>query len=284
MRARNGSSTFYPFFPYQIHLIPEIVKSLRSAGGRGEQLSGSTRTLLAITQDILRIGRRGYLEAAVGEMVSFDEVYDNLAGEGEVSPDVRRETSAGLRRSSPGATPLTRRLAEVLYLIREIAFVPRTIDNLARLLVEHTTDDLATIIGRIKPELDKLIKAKLVAPIGEEYEFLTGERRTFEEEVQQEAVGSSLAGPRSGSGEIRHLSTSSASRPYRFRDFEFPVRISLDGTRVTKDGHIEVRITSPLAALGGNQDLRPGRPEPSTRGGQHAVRALRSRCRASTRT
>ena len=33
---------FYPFFPYQVHLIPEIVKSLRSAGGRGEQLSGST--------------------------------------------------------------------------------------------------------------------------------------------------------------------------------------------------------------------------------------------------
>jgi len=44
---------FYPFFPYHIHLIPEIVKSLRSAGGRGEQLSGSTRTLLAITQDII---------------------------------------------------------------------------------------------------------------------------------------------------------------------------------------------------------------------------------------
>ena len=31
---------FYPFFPYHIHLIPDIVKSLRSAGGRGEQLSG----------------------------------------------------------------------------------------------------------------------------------------------------------------------------------------------------------------------------------------------------
>lgn len=29
---------FYPFLPYQIHLIPEIVKSLRSKGGRGEQL------------------------------------------------------------------------------------------------------------------------------------------------------------------------------------------------------------------------------------------------------
>ena len=58
--------TYYPFLPYQVHLIPDIVKSLRSRGGRGEQMSGSTRTLLAITQDILRAGRVRYLEMAWG--------------------------------------------------------------------------------------------------------------------------------------------------------------------------------------------------------------------------
>src|SRR6185437_2905150 len=63
---RDRFVTLYPFFPYHIHLIPEIVKSLRSKGGRGEQLSGSTRTLIAITQDVLRAGRRDYLKAPVG--------------------------------------------------------------------------------------------------------------------------------------------------------------------------------------------------------------------------
>ena len=87
--------------------------------------------LLAITQDILRIGRRAYLEAAVGEVVSFDEVYHNLAGEGELSPDVRRQLGR-IGEVVPGANALTGRWAEVLYLIREIAFVPRTIDNLLR--------------------------------------------------------------------------------------------------------------------------------------------------------
>ena len=235
--------TFYPFFPYQIHLIPEIVKSLRSAGGRGEQLSGSTRTLLAITQDILRIGRRGYLDAAVGEMVGFDEVYNNLAGEGEVSPDVRREL-ARIEEVVPGATPLTRRVAEVLYLIREIAYVPRTVDNLARLLVEHTTDDLAALIARIRPELDRLTLAKLVAPIGEEYEFLTGERRTFEEEVQQEAAELRWQDLEAGLAEKFATHDIVGFQTVPFRDYEFPVRINLDGSRVTKDGHIEVRITS----------------------------------------
>ena len=67
-----------------------ICNSPRSAGGRGEQLSGSTRTLLAITQDIITSGRRNYLNAPVGDLVSFDEVYDNLKGQ-EVNPDVRKE-------------------------------------------------------------------------------------------------------------------------------------------------------------------------------------------------
>lgn len=39
------------------------------------------------------------------------------------------------------------------------------------------------MLARVEPELKRLIKAKLVARNGDEYEFLTGERRTFEDEV-----------------------------------------------------------------------------------------------------
>lgn len=175
--------TYYPFLPYQVNLVPEIVKTLRSKGGRGEQLSGSTRTLLAITQDILRVGRRKYLDAGVGELVSFDELYANLSGEGEVSPDIRTEL-ARIKDRVPNATPLTSRVAEVLYLIHEIPYIPRTKDNIARLLIESVDDDLPAILVRVEPELERLKAAKVVSQIGEEYEFLTGVRRTFEEEVE----------------------------------------------------------------------------------------------------
>ncbi|HET6883744.1 MAG TPA: BREX system P-loop protein BrxC [Pirellulales bacterium] len=180
--TKEKFATYYPFFPYQVHLIPEIVKTLRSKGGRGEQMSGSTRTLLAITQDILRAGRRKYLNEPLGALVSFDELYHNLSGEGEISPDVRTELSR-IRDTVPDATPLTPRVAEVLYLVREVPFIPRTKDNVARLLVETVDDDLTTVLARVEPELARLMSAGLVAKIGEEYEFLTGERRTFEEEV-----------------------------------------------------------------------------------------------------
>ncbi len=258
---RERFATLYPFFPYEVHLIPEIVKSLRSKGGRGEQLSGSTRTLLAITQDILRAGRRPYLELEVGEMVPFDEVYGNLAGEGEVSPDVRRELSR-VEEVVPGASALTRRVAEVLYLIREIAYVPRTIDNLARLLVESTSEDLPGLTARIQPELDKLIAAKMVARIAEEYEFLTGERRTFEDEVA--TISSQLKQQDREAGLAKHFVFDSEKKKNHlhsllgfetvpFKDNEFEVRVSMDGTQALKNGHIEVRTYSPLAALGGTK-------------------------------
>lgn len=250
----------YPFFPYQIHLVPEIVKSLRSAGGRGEQLSGSTRTLLAISQDILTVGRRQYLNAPVGDMVSFDEVYNNLAA-GEVSPDVRRELSR-IEEVVPGATALTRRVAEVLFLIREITYIPRTIDNLARLLVERTSDDLVMRRTQIQPELERLRAAKLVAKAGEEYEFLTGVRRTFEDEVSGIATQYKVQDLDAGLAKFVG-GDGIGFQTVPFKGAEFPVRIFFDESPITKDGDIELRVASPLA--GGknklpeyeNRSLRP---------------------------
>lgn len=239
-------TTFYPFFPYQIHLIPDVVKSLRSAGGMGEQLSGSTRTLLAITQDILRAGRRSYLEESVGEMVSFDEVFNNLAGEGEVNPDVRTELKK-IENIVPDANELTRRVAEVIYLIQELAYIPRTMENLARLLVESTSDDLTARINAIQPELDKLMKAKLVAKIGEEYEYLTGEKRTFEGEVAEEKAHLKHPDREAGLAKLAGTDLLGFSTvPFKGRDF--PARISFDGNVLSKDGHISVEIISPLQA------------------------------------
>jgi len=261
-------NTFYPFFPYQIHLIPEIVKSLRSAGGRGEQLSGSTRTLLAITQDILRAGRRDYLNAAVGEIVSFDEVYGNLSGEAEVNPDTRREISR-IEEAIPGTSPLTRRVAEVLYLIQELPYIPRTIDNLARLLVSRTTDDLATITNQIKPELERLTKARpqLVAEIGGEYEFLAGPKREFEEEVATRVTQFKFQDRELGLSKFASTDVLGFQN-IPFKGAEFAVRIHFDGTLATKDGFIDIKVFSPLSALAGTKvsdledmSLRPDEQE-----------------------
>lgn len=251
--TKEKFATYYPFLPYQVHLIPEIVKTLRSKGGRGEQMSGSTRTLLAITQDILRAGRRQYLDEGLGALVTFDELYHNLSGEGEISPDVRTELSR-LRDTVPGATALTPRVAEVLYLIREVPFIPRTRDNLARLLVETVEDDLTTVLARLEPELARLCSAGLVARIGEEYEFLTGEKRTFEEEVttiEQQTMQQDRE---------RGLKENFVQEPGKnhwrrwldadvvtYRDQEFYFRPMIDGTALSgSKGDVTLKLYTPL--------------------------------------
>lgn len=252
---------YYPFFPYQIHLIPDIVKSLRSKGGHGEQMSGSTRTLLGIVQDVLRDGRRSYLDQELGVLVSFDEFYNNLEFS-EIKPDVRTDIAKIVDRTA--GTELTRSVAEVLYLIRELPYIPRTADNLARLLAGDVGQDLATARAAVQAELERLKAAQLVSQSGAEFEYLTGERRSFEEEVrtvEQELRKEDLT-PRLfaqfvrsekrdyyddwlGSAELSYLST------------RFPVSLVVDGRPVPPTaGAVTLDVTTPYGRLRrGKEDL-----------------------------
>jgi hypothetical protein len=245
---------YYPFLPYQVHLIPEIVKSLRSRGGLGEALSGSTRVLLAITQDVLRYGRRTYVREGVGPLVSFDEIYHDLARGNEISPDVRDELGR-LLKVVPGATKLTLHVAEVLYLIRELPYVHRSKGNIARLLVESVDDDVAALVNRVEPELERLKKAKMVSQSGEEYEFLTGEKRTFEEAVATREAEIQVKEREHGLAE--HFFHNAAKTlwnqwfdiqtvPYAEREFEF--KLFLDGFAVPgRKGDVTIRLATPLS-------------------------------------
>jgi hypothetical protein len=270
--TKEKFTVYYPFFPYQVHLIPEVVKSLRSKGGRGEQLSGSTRTLLAITQDILRAGRRQYLGEGVGALVSFDEIYGNLSGEGEVSPDVRTELSR-IRDVVPGSTALTPKVAEVLFLLKDLAYIPRSRENLARLLAEKADEDVAAVLERLDPELERLRKVRLVALIGEEYEFLTGERRTFEDEVatiegqyRQQDRERGLSDNFVHGGGKAHWRQWLDVEFVPYHGIEFPFALQIDGTAVPGSrGDIAFALFTPLATRAGaatlsdveSQSLRP---------------------------
>jgi hypothetical protein len=240
---------FYPFFPYQIHLIPEIVKALRSKGGRSDSLSGSTRTLLAITQDVIRAGRRNYLQAPVREMVSFDEIYYNLLQEGEISADIRREISK-IQSVVPAATDLTSKLAEVLFLTGELNYLPKTADNLARLLTSDASQDLASLQPIIEAELEKLRKAKIVARIGDEWEFLTGERRTFEEAVETIAAQLKFQDREKGLNDL--ISTHILGfDTIPFKGHDFQARLYFDNKMLIKNGHVDIRIISPFGHYSG---------------------------------
>jgi hypothetical protein len=107
---------------------------------------------------------------------------------------------------------------------------------------------------RVEPELDRLKAAGLVAKIGEEYEFLTGERRTFEEEVS--TIESQYLHQDREKGLNENFVQYSGKYPWRkwldsdvvtYRDQEFYFKLMIDDVAVTgTKGDVSFRLYTPL--------------------------------------
>ena len=151
----------------------------------------------------------------------------------------------------------------MLFLIRELEYIPRTIDNVARLTIRDVDEELSDAIVRVRPELEKLMKAGLVARIGEEYEFLTGERRTFEDEVttveaqmgqgnREEQFGRSFI---SDSNWRKWLGSNAVS----FKNQEFSFSLEVDHKKVSgTSGAVTLKMVTPFERVSGVtvQDLQ----------------------------
>jgi hypothetical protein len=233
----------YPFVPYQLMLIPDTLHGLRVAGGRGEALTGAHRSLLGITQGILK--HQGYAQTEVRRLVSLDEVYSEIE-DSEIPSEVRRELSGVAERVPAPVFPLTR-ILRVLYLLQQVSYAPRTLDNLARLLVSSVDADFVALRNQVEAGLEQLIGARYVAKTGDQYEYLSGERKRIEEEIADEDVRTAHKRDR-----LKEFLTAANLEVgvVRYEDtYRFDVRVLCDDQVVVSRGGIEARMISPLKAL-----------------------------------
>jgi hypothetical protein len=233
----------YPFVPYQLILIPDALHGLRVAGGRGEALTGAHRSLLGITQGILK--HQGYVQADVGRLVPLDEIYAEIE-DSEIPSEVRRELSSVAERVPDQVLPLAR-ILRVLYLLQQVPYAPRTLDNLARLLVSGVDVDFSALRSQVEAGLQQLIGARYVAKTGEQYEYLSGERKRIEEEIADEDVRTAHKRDK-----LKEFLTAANLEVgfVRYEDaYRFDVRVLCDDQVVVSRGSVEVRMISSLKAL-----------------------------------
>ena len=171
----------YPFPPYQLAVLQQIFAAVRTPGGDQEKIEGTERSLIGVTQAILKSSKTGFASSRLGRLVAFDEIYDQIETE---LPGIDRRT---IDEVELGKRPsFLKRILKALYLIQKLEWVPCTAENLAHLLVNHV-DDTEAPFGALKQQVEEglalLEKGHYVVERSGQYEFLSGMKKDIETEI-----------------------------------------------------------------------------------------------------
>jgi len=236
---------FYPYLPWTVNVIPDVVKGIAQAANRDEALTGSNRTMIGVVQGGL-IESNGPLNEPVGRLVSLADLYRQL------EDDVPVETKTDLRRIGDtvrDASPLTTSVAHGLFLLGQAQYIPTTIDNVTRTVVDSLETSLTSLRNRVKPEVERLVVAGYAKQVGDQYVFLNTQQRSFQNKVrarQEEMIGRS-------SDLSLALKEYESESTFRFERVplagrEIQVRVELDGRtlRNPTGAQVTVYVSSPL--------------------------------------
>jgi len=231
----------YPFPPYQLAVLQQVFAAVRTPGGEKEKIEGTERSLIGVTQAILKSPATGFAASPLGRMVAFDEVYDQIETE---LPSIDRRTIDEVKL---GTHPIfLKRILKALYLLQKLEWIPCTAGNLARLLVDHVDDPdvpFGTLKGQVEEGLALLEKGHYVVERGGQYEFLSGVKKDIEMAIA--AVNVTMNDRRREMA--KYLRTVLDLGRLNYQGIKrFDVAVRGDDTVVRDKGEITLQVYSPI--------------------------------------
>ncbi|HZJ76203.1 MAG TPA: BREX system P-loop protein BrxC, partial [Oscillospiraceae bacterium] len=166
----------YPFIPYQFRLLQAVFTAIRQYGASGKHLSEGERSLLSAFQE----AAIRYKDKKIGALVPFSAFYETI----ETFLDHNIKTVILHAEDNDRLTDMDVEVLKVLFLIKWVKEMPKTMENIATLLVQHIDDDKIELKKNIEASLDRLIKETLIQKNGDEYIFLTHEEQDVNREIQ----------------------------------------------------------------------------------------------------
>lgn len=179
----------YPFFPYQLGIIKDIFVKFIQRHDTNKKQGGTNRSMIKTTQGILTNPENHFYEMEVGNFVTLDQVYAE-ARDSNFVPTTVIDTIDEVEKADPENPEFTKKVLKVLYLLDSVSYLPRTLDNITKLLFNHIEVNFHELRTNVEVSLKKLTKAGFVEREGDIYSFLSPEEQNFRHEVlaEQEEV------------------------------------------------------------------------------------------------
>ncbi len=239
-----------PFLPYHPTLIQAIFANLQKATATGFQITDEARSMIGMAQGVLSARANGFLDGELGRTVALDMVYDRIAV--DLRHRDRREIT-NLPKQLPAYHPLDQRVLKALYLLQAVPWLAVTSETLAHALMRDIrTEDVGTLRAEVEASLQRLLDARYVIPKEDNgppearvWEFLTGTKKSFEEEV---------AGVRVPEAELRRQARAALTevlRPVGQLNYKngmrtFDVTVRGDGEVIQHGERLTLEVYSPL--------------------------------------
>ncbi len=233
--TRDNFIDCYPFLPYQLDILPEIFQALGK--GSSDQLTGGERTLIDVTQSVLKDEDHLYNDE-LGSLVTMDMIFD------EISNDIPSSDVKSIREASPqnAADEISRRVLKALYLLQQLPWIPNTADNIATSL-QRELGPTQELESEVEDTLDALVDAGYVRHDEEGYRIL----KETEQELENEIKGIDV-----GPGDIRRSSKrflndilDDTSR-VNYEGQTFQLNLTIDDEQITSKGYIDLKTYSPI--------------------------------------
>ncbi len=232
----RGFVNLYPFLPYQIDLVIDIVSGLRAQPGASRHTGGSSRTIIKHAQQMIIHPETDLGSQPVGKLVSLDLVYEllkpNLVSE-------RRKDIADVE-SRLAEDPLASKVAKAIALLEFVRDLPRTQENLAAVLCDQVEGQ--PLEEPVKASLSRLEDAQFIRQTPDGWKLQTALEKDWDSERRE--IGPKLAQRKELRVEIlRAIFGEPKLRAYRYRDLRtFRLAVEADGRTIT-EGDIPVILT-----------------------------------------
>ncbi|WP_024861712.1 BREX system P-loop protein BrxC [Ruminococcus flavefaciens] len=166
----------YPFVSYQFELLQKVFEAIRENGmSEGKHLSQNERSLLSAFQNSCK----EYADKDTSVLIPFDSFYSTI--EEFIDYDIKTVFANAERRA--GLDSFSLRVLRLLFMIKHVKEMPKTVDRLASMMVENINDIKADLKTKIQEALIRLEEETLIQKNGDEYDFLTNAEQDVNKQI-----------------------------------------------------------------------------------------------------